>query len=91
MSVPSLAPIGPVSALCFGCGNRMRLEVKRMANGKLVYPGGITLYCDTCKYGHEPSMQHVSGMTVPYVIPQKRGLEAAANEAVTTEQKGGGI
>lgn len=84
MSVPSLAPVGPVSALCFGCGNRMRLEVKRMANGKLVYPGGVTLYCDTCKYGHEPSMQHVQGATVPYVLP--KGKELVAGEATSKKE-----
>jgi hypothetical protein len=67
MPIPGLAPVAPTSAICLGCGNRMRLEVEKYKNGKV---SRLVLFCDTCKYGHEPSMQHLSGTPAPYAAPK---------------------
>lgn len=62
-----LSPVTPVAAICLGCSKPMRLEVESFKNGKL---SRLVMYCDTCKYGHEPSMIHIPGQTVKYVPPQ---------------------
>jgi hypothetical protein len=65
MIVP-LAPITPTGLICLGCGKQMRLHVEQYKNGKV---SRIVFYCDTCKYGHEPSMMHAPGQTVAYQPP----------------------
>jgi hypothetical protein len=83
MPIPGLAPVSPTSAICLGCGNRMRLEVEKFKNGKV---SRLVLYCDTCKYGHEPSMQHVSGTQVKYEPKggkQEPAIESQAKEGST--------
>lgn len=67
MAIP-LAPVVPTDAICLGCGNHMRLEIEKFKNGKV---SRLMFYCDTCKYGHELSMQHVSGTLAPYVAPKE--------------------
>jgi len=69
MPIPALAPVGPTTAICLGCGNPMRLEIEKFKNGKV---SRLLMYCDTCKYGHEPSMDHVRGTIAKYVPPGKK-------------------
>lgn len=66
-----LAPIGPTHLLCLGCGNHMRREIDRFANGKLAK---IIFYCDSCQYGFEPSMVHASGQNVKYVPKEEKSV-----------------
>lgn len=68
MAIPSLAPVGPTDAICLGCGNHMRLVIEKFKNGKVMR---LMMYCDTCQYGHEPSMDHVRGQAAKYVAPEE--------------------
>src|SRR5208337_247420 len=83
MPIPALAPVGPTSAICLGCGNPMRLEVEKFKNGKVAR---LMMYCDTCKYGHEPSMDHVRGTVAKYVPPEKVGSFLGPKENPIKEQ-----
>lgn len=67
--IPALSPLVIPHAICYACGATMRPAMRQLANGKVT---NLTLYCDTktCQYGHEVSLQHVSGdSSVLYVAP----------------------
>jgi hypothetical protein len=87
MPIVPLAPITPTQLLCLGCGGQMRLVVEQYRNKKV---SRIVFYCDSCKYGHEPSMQHAPGQTVAYVAPSNPQPATANPTSAETKAASGG-
>jgi hypothetical protein len=83
MPIP-FSPITPTQLLCLGCAQHMRLvveEYKAVIQNKKV--SRILFYCDTCKYGYEPSMQHATGNVIPYVAPSNPNLTSAESKVAS--------
>lgn len=76
---PALAPLEVLTLCCYECGNKMRLEIERYANGKIQ---GLTYYCDSCEYSFISSMPHPNGqMSNKYKPPAPAHLPGSVKIA----------
>lgn len=67
--IQTLAPITPTGLICLGCGGQLRMEIEKFKNGKV---SNLLAYCDTCKYGFQPSMIHAQGTNAKYIPPAEK-------------------
>jgi predicted RNA-binding Zn-ribbon protein involved in translation (DUF1610 family) len=78
--MPSFSPYEAPDLICPECGNTMRLEISKHANGKVQ---ALTYFCDSCEYGFESSAVHHNGQMRKYV-PKPTSEELAAKAAQET-------